>query len=130
MTDINALHSSLLAADEAADVAALAAVAWQIYGQRQRRPPIWARCGPGSGFMRPHGARAAGGWPHEEPRPTPARRLRSRQLATPEMPVTMRKLTAAAPVPPGTAEPLAPRAGRSRNRASQGNGCLPAAPER
>jgi WhiB family transcriptional regulator, redox-sensing transcriptional regulator len=39
----------------------------------------------------------------------------------------MRKLTSAAPVPPGTAEPLAPGAGPSRNRASQGNGCLPAA---
>jgi hypothetical protein len=45
----------------------------------QRQPPIWARCGPGSGFMRPRRTPAAGGGrPCEEPRPTPARRLRSR----------------------------------------------------
>src|SRR5580693_9107477 len=44
-----------------------------------RRPPIWARCGPGSGFMRPHRASAAGGGrPREEPRSATARRLRSR----------------------------------------------------
>src|SRR5258708_20830126 len=33
MADINALYASLLAADEASDAAALAAVAWQMYGQ-------------------------------------------------------------------------------------------------
>jgi hypothetical protein len=33
MADINALYSSLLAADEARDAAALTAVAWQVYGQ-------------------------------------------------------------------------------------------------
>ncbi len=33
MAEINALYSSLLAADEARDAAALAAVAWQMYGQ-------------------------------------------------------------------------------------------------
>ncbi len=33
MADINALYASLLAADEARDAAALAAVAWQMYGQ-------------------------------------------------------------------------------------------------
>jgi hypothetical protein len=33
MADINALYSSLLAADEAGDAAALAAVAWQMYGR-------------------------------------------------------------------------------------------------
>ena len=33
MADINALYCSLLAADEAGDAAALAAVAWQMYGQ-------------------------------------------------------------------------------------------------
>jgi hypothetical protein len=33
LADINALYSTLLAADEARDAAALAAVAWQIYGQ-------------------------------------------------------------------------------------------------
>ena len=33
MADINALYRSLLAADEAGDAAALAAVAWQMYGQ-------------------------------------------------------------------------------------------------
>ena len=33
MADINALHSRLLAADEARDAAALAALAWQMYGQ-------------------------------------------------------------------------------------------------
>jgi len=33
MADINALYSSLLAADEAGDAAVLAAVAWQMYGQ-------------------------------------------------------------------------------------------------
>ena len=33
MADINALYSNLLAADEARDAAALAAVAWQMYGQ-------------------------------------------------------------------------------------------------
>ena len=33
MADIDALYGSLLAADEAGDAAALAAVAWQVYGQ-------------------------------------------------------------------------------------------------
>ncbi len=33
MADINALYASLLAADEARDAAALAAVAWHMYGQ-------------------------------------------------------------------------------------------------
>ena len=33
MADINAAYYSLLAADEAGDTAAVAAVAWQIYGQ-------------------------------------------------------------------------------------------------
>src|SRR5215472_6013345 len=33
MADINALYCRLLAADEACDAPALAAVAWQIYGQ-------------------------------------------------------------------------------------------------
>jgi WhiB family redox-sensing transcriptional regulator len=33
MADINALYCSLLAADEARDAAALAEVAWQMYGQ-------------------------------------------------------------------------------------------------
>src|SRR5260370_9757141 len=33
MADINALYSRLLAADDARDAAALAAVAWQMYGQ-------------------------------------------------------------------------------------------------
>ena len=33
MADMNALYASLLAADEARDAAALAAVAWQIYGE-------------------------------------------------------------------------------------------------
>lgn len=32
MADINALYASLLEADEAGDTAALAAVAWQMYG--------------------------------------------------------------------------------------------------
>ena len=32
MADMNALYSRLAAADEARDAAALAAVAWQIYG--------------------------------------------------------------------------------------------------
>jgi hypothetical protein len=33
MADISALYASLLAADEADDAAALAAVAWQMYGE-------------------------------------------------------------------------------------------------
>jgi hypothetical protein len=33
MADSNALYASLLAADEASDAAALAAVAWQMYGE-------------------------------------------------------------------------------------------------
>jgi len=33
MADINALYGSLLAADEARNAAALAALAWQMYGQ-------------------------------------------------------------------------------------------------
>lgn len=33
MADSNTLYASLLAADEAGDAAALAAVAWQMYGQ-------------------------------------------------------------------------------------------------
>jgi hypothetical protein len=72
MADINALYASLLAADEAGDAAALAAWRGRCMASWPRRPPIWARCGPGSGFMRPHRTPAAGGWPHEEPRPAPA----------------------------------------------------------
>ena len=86
----------------------------------QRRPPIWARCGPGSGWVRPHRTPAAGGWPHEEPGPTPARRLRSRAARPPrEMSVQMRKLTAAAPVSLGTVEPPAPWARPSGNGQGQ-----------
>lgn len=33
MADINALYASLLAADEAGDAVALAAVAWQMHGE-------------------------------------------------------------------------------------------------
>jgi hypothetical protein len=33
MADMNALYSSLLAADETGDAAALAAMAWRMYGQ-------------------------------------------------------------------------------------------------
>jgi len=33
MAEMNALYGSLLAADEARDAAALAALAWQMYGQ-------------------------------------------------------------------------------------------------
>jgi len=33
MADIDGLYGSLLAADEAGDAAALAALAWQMYGQ-------------------------------------------------------------------------------------------------
>jgi hypothetical protein len=33
MADINALYSSMLAADEARDATALTAVAWQMYGE-------------------------------------------------------------------------------------------------
>jgi len=33
VADVDALYASLLAADEARDAAALAAVAWQVYGQ-------------------------------------------------------------------------------------------------
>jgi Transcription factor WhiB len=83
----------------------------------QPQPPIWARCGPGSGFMRPHRSqRQAAADTCEEPGPTPARRLRSR-AARPhvEMSVQMRKLTAAASVSLGTVEPPAQEARPSGN---------------
>jgi hypothetical protein len=83
MADINALYSGLLAADEAGDAAALAAVAWQMYGQLATTAADLGALRAGSGFMRPHRTPAAGSWPHEEPRPTPAPRLRSRAARHP-----------------------------------------------
>jgi hypothetical protein len=83
MADINALYASLLVADEARDAAALAAVAWQTYGELATTAADLGALGPGSGFMRPHRTPAAGGWPNEEPRPTPERRLRSRAARHP-----------------------------------------------
>jgi hypothetical protein len=93
----------------------------------QRQPPIWARCGPGSGFMRPRRTPAAGGGrPCEEPRPTPARRLR-RRTAQPhgEMSVQLRKLTAAASVSPGATEPPAQTARPSGNGQRQVSAASP-----
>ena len=57
MADMNALYSSLLAADEAGDAAALAAVAWQMYGQLGTVEPPQ---GPGrTGTVRPQDIAAA-----------------------------------------------------------------------
>jgi hypothetical protein len=77
--DINAWYSRLLAADEARDAAALAAVAWQMYGQLaataadlgalQARFRAYAAAPRASGRRRPA---------REEPRSATARRLRSR----------------------------------------------------
>jgi hypothetical protein len=60
MADINALYSSLLAADEARDAAALAAVAWQMYGQLATTAADLGALRAGSGSMRPYHTPAAG----------------------------------------------------------------------
>ena len=78
MADISALYASLLAADEARDATALTAVAWQMYGELATTAADLGALRARFRIMRPHRTTAAGGWPHEEPRPTPARRLRSR----------------------------------------------------
>ena len=79
MADINAWYSRLLAADEARDAAALAALAWQMYGQLattaadlgalRARFRVYATAPRASGRRRR---------PREEPRSATARRLRSR----------------------------------------------------
>jgi len=70
MADINALYSSLLAADEARDAAALTAVAWQVYGEL-------ATTAADLGALRARfRVYAAAG-------PAPARRLRSRAARHP-----------------------------------------------
>ena len=120
MADINGLYGSLLAADEAGDAAALAALAWQMYGQLattaadlaalRARFRVYAAA--------PHAQRQAVG-----PTGSPDRRLRgggvAGRRATPEMSSTMGKLTAAAPVPVGTVEPPAPCARPSGNGQGQ-----------
>ena len=55
MADINALYSGLLAADEAGDAAALAAVAWQMYGELPASVATIGNTFPTSdfGFVRP-----------------------------------------------------------------------------
>ena len=65
-----------LPADEARDAAALTAVAWQMYGELATTA---ADLGALRARFRIYAAAPhASGWPHEEPRPTPAPRLRSR----------------------------------------------------
>ena len=83
MADINALCASLLAADEARDAAALTAVAWHMYGELATTAADLGALRPGSGLMRPHRTPAKVGPPHEEPRPTPVRWLRSRVACHP-----------------------------------------------
>ena len=71
MADINALYSRLLAADEACDAPALAAVAWQIYGQLattaadlgalRARFRVYAAAPQASGRRRPASRRAWAG---------------------------------------------------------------------
>src|SRR5215470_5479657 len=71
MADIDALYSSLLAADEAGDAAALAAVAWQMYGQLattaadlgalRARFRVYPAAPPPSGRGRPASRRAQPG---------------------------------------------------------------------
>jgi len=73
MADMNALYSRLAAADEARDAAALAALAWQIYGllattaadlyALRVRFRVYAACAHGSDrqqWLAPRAARAAG----------------------------------------------------------------------
>ena len=78
MADINAWYSRLLAADEARDAAALAALAWQMYGQLATTAADLGALRAGSGFMRPHRAPAAGAavGPARSSRSATARRLR------------------------------------------------------
>jgi len=71
MADINALYSRLLAVDEACDAPALAAVAWQIYGQLattaadlgalRARVRVYAAAPQASGRRRPTPQRAQTG---------------------------------------------------------------------
>ena len=122
MADINALYDSLLTADEARNAAALAAVAWQMYGQLattaadlgalRARFRVYAAAPHASGRRRP-APRAA--------RPDACAAAAQRRAARPpgEMSVQMRKLTAAAPVSLGTVEPPAPWARRSGNDQGQ-----------
>src|SRR6516165_611238 len=68
MADINGLYCSLLAADEARDAPALAAVAWQMYGQLattaadlgalRARFRVYAAAPQASGMRRPASRRA------------------------------------------------------------------------
>jgi len=119
MADINALYSSLLAADEARDAAALTAVAWQVYGELattaadlgalRARFRVYAAAAHASGrSLPPRGAQtdARGGCVAGRRPPG-------------EMSVQMRKLTAAAPVSLGTVEPPAPWARPSGNGQGQ-----------
>ena len=115
MADINALYSSLLAADEARDAAALTAVAWQVYGELattaadlgalRARFRVYAAAAHASGrSLPPRGGQtgACGG------------RVAGRRPPG-EMSVQMRKLTAAASASLGTVEPPAQGARPSGN---------------
>jgi hypothetical protein len=116
MADTNALYSSLLAADEARDAAALAAVAWQMYGQL-------ATTAADLGALRAR-FRVYAAVPHASGRRLASRRAQTDTCAAAaspggapprEMSVQMRKLTAAAPASLGAVEPPAQGARPSGN---------------
>jgi hypothetical protein len=115
MADINTLYASLLAADEARDAAALTAVAWQIYGQLATTAADLG--GLRARFRVYAAAPHASGWPHEQPRPTPARNGPNQDIAaSPRL-----RLGASQPSPtngPNEGHRCWPR---------QDNSCLPAA---
>ena len=60
MADSNALYASLLAADEAGDAAALAAVAWQMYGELATTAADLGALRARFRVMRPHPMRVTG----------------------------------------------------------------------
>jgi hypothetical protein len=109
MEDISALYSSLLAADEARDAAALAAAAWQTYGQLattaaelgalRARFRVYAASPHASGASQRQAAGRTG---------SPDRRLRSGCVAGRRGPtgdvIDDEKTDRAAPVPAGLAD--------------------------
>src|SRR5260370_1204468 len=100
MADINALYASLLAADEASDAAALAAVAWQMYGQLATTAAdlgaLRARFRVYAAAPHASGRRAASRGAHT---PTPAAAARPSGTPPPERAVHVRTSTAPRLVP-------------------------------
>src|SRR5258708_22011738 len=111
MADINALYASLLAADEASDAAALAAVAWQMYGQLattaadlgalRARFRVYAAAPHASG--RPLAPRRA-------PTPTPAAAVLPAATPPPEVSVPQEKTSTRGALAAASAAPPTPPA--------------------